>query len=122
MVGRPKPHRLKSIYDGNEFMNEAHVHGFANRLKRTIMIIDVRFKYLAIYEFKPGYATVRDAEAGLDAQGQGSARERSSPCGSSYSKPRPLECTHARAPSERERERAGRVAPLALGAGWTERD
>ena len=44
------PYGLKSIYDGNAFMNEAHVHGFANRLNRTIMTLDVRSDFLAIYE------------------------------------------------------------------------
>ena len=40
-------------------MNEAHVHGFANRLKRTIVIIDARELALVLSAYAPGFAAVR---------------------------------------------------------------
>ena len=40
-------------------MNESHVHGFANRLKRTIITIDERMAMLVLYEYVPGYAVAR---------------------------------------------------------------
>ena len=46
---------LQDIYDRNLFMNEAHVHGFANRLGRTIVTIDERKPLIGIHEYKPGY-------------------------------------------------------------------
>ena len=40
-------------------MNEAHVHGFANRLKRTIITIDEREDLLVLSEYMPGYAAAQ---------------------------------------------------------------
>ena len=37
-------------------MNEAHVHGFANRLERAIVIVDVREPELGLSKYAPGYA------------------------------------------------------------------
>ena len=39
-----------------DFMNESHVHGFVNRLKRTIITIDERMAVHALVEYVPGYA------------------------------------------------------------------
>ena len=40
-------------------MSEVHVHGFANRLKLTIIVIDAREDALTIMEYVPGYAVAR---------------------------------------------------------------
>ena len=37
-------------------MNEAHVHGFANRLKRTIVTVDARTHQLVLSKYAPGYS------------------------------------------------------------------
>lgn len=37
-------------------MTEAHIHGFANRLKCNIIMIDERSHQLSIFEYKPGYS------------------------------------------------------------------
>ena len=46
---------LTGIYENNGFMNEAHVHGFANRLHRTIVVIDCRKALLNVTKYMPGY-------------------------------------------------------------------
>ena len=40
-------------------MNEAHVHGFANRLVQTVVIIDVRSPALVLSKYMPGYEVQR---------------------------------------------------------------
>ena len=55
---------LTAIFEGSEFMNEAHVHGFANRLQRTIVTVDVRTSQLVLSKYAPGYAQ-RAAALGL---------------------------------------------------------
>ena len=40
-------------------MSEPHVHGFANRLKCDIIVIDERERLLSIFEYKPGYSVQR---------------------------------------------------------------
>ena len=50
---------LTAIFEGSEFMNEAHVHGFANRLQRTIVTVDVRTHQLVLSKYAPGYAPQR---------------------------------------------------------------
>ena len=47
---------LQDILDNNRFMTEAHIHGFANRLQRSIIVIDERGHQLSIFEYKPGYS------------------------------------------------------------------
>ena len=47
---------LQGIFDGYGFMNEAHVHGFANRLDREIVVVDVRSELLSMHHYRPGYA------------------------------------------------------------------
>ena len=46
---------LSDIFMNERFMNEAHVHGFANRLKRTIVIVDVSFTPPVLSKYAPGY-------------------------------------------------------------------
>ena len=46
---------LIDIFQNSEFMNEAHVHGFANRLNQTIVIVDVRMPLLVLDMYMPGY-------------------------------------------------------------------
>ena len=50
---------LTAIFEGFEFMNEVHVHGFANRLQRTILTVDVRTHQLVLSKYAPGYAPQR---------------------------------------------------------------
>ena len=45
----------QKIYQLKGFMNEAHVHGFANRLNQTIITIDERESHLVLLEYVPGY-------------------------------------------------------------------
>jgi len=47
---------LELILDGNLFMGEPHIVTFAFRLKREIVVIDVRGVRLVILHFMPGYA------------------------------------------------------------------
>ena len=47
---------LQGIFDGYGFMNEAHVHGFVNRLDREIVVVDVRSELLSMHHYRPGYA------------------------------------------------------------------
>ena len=51
--------KLTTIFEEQGFMSEAHVHGFANRLQRTIIVIDAREDALVITEYIPGYAVAR---------------------------------------------------------------
>ena len=37
-------------------MNEVHVHGFANRIQRTIVTVDVRTPQLVLSKYAPGHA------------------------------------------------------------------
>ena len=53
-VGHNRASILK-IYDEQGFMNEVHVHGFATRLQREIVVIDERIDVLAIHHYMPGY-------------------------------------------------------------------
>ena len=46
---------LIDIFNDSELMNEAHVHGFANRLNKTIVIVDVRMPSLVLDMYMPGY-------------------------------------------------------------------
>ena len=46
---------LQRIFDDRLFMNEAHVHGFANRLARDIIVVDHRGELLGLHHYKPGY-------------------------------------------------------------------
>ena len=50
---------LTRIFHDNAFMNEAHVHGFANRLDLTVVTIDERMPALVLSEFAPGYEKSR---------------------------------------------------------------
>ena len=43
------------IYQQDLFMNEVYVHGFSNKLKKEILVVDVREKLLMILCYKPGY-------------------------------------------------------------------
>ena len=57
---------LEHVFEKKEFMKEAHVHGFANRLGQTIVTIDEQQEALVMYEYAPGYGaqtqlTMRDA-------------------------------------------------------------
>jgi hypothetical protein len=47
--------KLQLIFDNNLFMGEAHVHGFANRLDRQIIVIDERERQVTLSEYTPGY-------------------------------------------------------------------
>ena len=46
---------LSLISKHGGFMNESHVHGFTNRLERTIITIDVREAAVVLSEYVPGY-------------------------------------------------------------------
>ena len=46
---------IQKIYDEQGFMNEVHVHGFATRHQREIVVIDERIDVLAIHHYMPGY-------------------------------------------------------------------
>ena len=50
---------LTKIFDDSEFMNEAHVHGFANRLDRIIVTIDARALALVLSAYRPGFAVAQ---------------------------------------------------------------
>jgi len=54
-VGKSKA-KLTDIFKSLEFMSEAHVHGFANRLKRTIIVLDERKPAPLLIKYSPGYA------------------------------------------------------------------
>ena len=50
--------RLEQIFNESKFMGEAHIHGFANKLKREIIVVDERgLPDLAVMHYKPGYET-----------------------------------------------------------------
>jgi hypothetical protein len=51
--------KLQDIFDNNLFMGEPHVHGFANRLDRTIIVIDERERLLSLTEYAPGYGVAK---------------------------------------------------------------
>ena len=40
-------------------MGEVHVHGFATRLKRDVIVVDVRDALLGIHHYRPGYSVQR---------------------------------------------------------------
>ena len=40
-------------------MGEAHVHGFVNRMRRDVVVLDVRGPLLDIHHYQPGYAAQR---------------------------------------------------------------
>lgn len=50
---------LAHIFEVRGFMNESHIHGFTNRLKRTIITVDVRMPATVLSEYVPGYAAAR---------------------------------------------------------------
>ena len=50
---------LTEIFESSSFMNEAHVHGFANRLARTIVTIDIRELAPVLMAYVPGFAVQR---------------------------------------------------------------
>ena len=47
---------LNKTFADSEFMGEAHVHGFCNRLARSIVVIDVREPAVVMCKYQPGYA------------------------------------------------------------------
>ena len=48
---------LDKVFNGFEFMGEAHLHGFATRFKRVIVVIDVRnFNATTFTKYEPGYS------------------------------------------------------------------
>ena len=50
---------LKRIFENSDCMNEAHVHGFSNRLEQTIVTIDVRKPAVVLTKYVPGYEVAR---------------------------------------------------------------
>ncbi len=38
----------------SQFMGEAHVHGFCNRLERSIVVVDVREPAVVLSKYQPG--------------------------------------------------------------------
>ena len=40
-------------------MGEAHVHGFVNRMRRDVVVLDVRSPLLDIHHYQPGYSAQR---------------------------------------------------------------
>ena len=46
---------LTNIFENSMFMNEAHIYGFANRLERTIVTVDVREPALVLSKYVPSY-------------------------------------------------------------------
>ena len=48
---------LDKIFTGFKFMGEAHLHGFATRFKRVIVVIDVRnYNATTFSKYEPGYS------------------------------------------------------------------
>jgi hypothetical protein len=48
---------LDKVFNGFEWMGEAHLHGFATRFKRVIVVIDVRnFNATTFTKYEPGYS------------------------------------------------------------------
>jgi hypothetical protein len=45
---------LNATFDGSLFMGEAHVHGFCNRFKRSIVVVDVREPAVVLSQYQPG--------------------------------------------------------------------
>jgi hypothetical protein len=48
--------RLIRIFTERDFMGEAHVCAFAERLQRDIFVLDTRFMQIAIMHYKPAFA------------------------------------------------------------------
>ena len=48
--------KLTDIFERLDFMSEAHVHGFANRLGRTIIVLDEQKPAPFLMKYSPGYA------------------------------------------------------------------
>jgi hypothetical protein len=42
------------VRETSQFMGEAHVHGFCNRLKRSIVVVDVREPAVVLSKYQPG--------------------------------------------------------------------
>ena len=50
---------LTRILEEEDFMGEAHVHGFVNRMRRDVVVLDVRSPLLDIHHYQPGYSAQR---------------------------------------------------------------
>ena len=48
---------LQAIFASRAFMNELHIHGFANRMQRHIINIDERGPRPHLFHYQPGYTT-----------------------------------------------------------------
>ena len=60
LVGRADLHAPdENTLEEEDFMGEAHVHGFANRMGRDVVVVDVRSPLLGIHHYQPGYAPQR---------------------------------------------------------------
>ena len=46
---------LNSTMETSQVMGEAHVHGFCNRINRSIVVVDVREPAAVMSEYRPGY-------------------------------------------------------------------
>ena len=59
-------------------MTEAHIHGFANRLKRNIIVIDERSHQLSIFEYKPlqSQLSIRESKERRVGRGAGEAQPK----------------------------------------------
>jgi len=94
-------------------MSEAHVHGFANRLQRTIIVIDAREEALVITEYIPGYAVAQQISM-REARKRRESKQQQ-PLWLLMSPSHWLECAPAGRRRERGRVRYTQHDPPALG-------